>query len=371
MKEKKTIIIIIAIILVLIILGGIGFMYFAKYMAFYKPGNLGKNMEGKLDVEKQDLKDEGYFKVEDDIDLYYFTQGKGDIPVLIIHGGPGAPASSKWDALESLGDKYKFYYYHQRGCGKSTKPFDRFESSNTYQNMGKLDEKLGMTQQLSDIERIRKILGVEKLILLGHSYGGFMATLYSIEFPENVEKMVLVSPANLLKMPQEEDSFEDMKSYLSDEKKLEFDAWQAEYFDYDHIFEKSESDLQKINIKYLNFYLAAMRAKEGGSGNRLILPFIEDDESLDRNLEENIGGWMVHGLYISTGIKYDYRELLKDINIPSQVLYGEDEFLTSVYEDHSNLLGNSEARSIKGASHFSFSEKPAEFSNLVKKFLNN
>lgn len=358
--KKRTIIIIILIIVLLAIVGVIGIMFMFKYFAFYHPGRLKENMAGRLDVNKQELKEGGYLKVEEGIDLYYFTQGKGETPVLMIHGGPGAPPSSKWNSLDSLGEKYKFYYYHQRGCGKSTRPFDRFESKNNYQNMKQLDEKLGMSQQLADIERIRKILGVEKIILIGHSYGGFLATLYAVEFPENVAKMILVSPANLLKMPQNDDqnTFEDLKSYLSENKKAEFDAWQKEYFDYNHIFSKSEADLQKINVKYLEFYEEAMKAKG-----------LEIPKEENENLEENMGGWMVHGLYISTGIKYDYTDYVKNINVSSLVLYGEEDFLASAYKDYGSLLGNSEVKGIDGASHFIYRERPEEFKKTIEEFM--
>lgn len=75
------------------------------------------------------------------------------------------------------------------------------------------------------------------------------------------------------------------------------------------------------------------------------------------------------GLYINDSL-WNYRDLLNDINILSHVLYRADEFLTSVFEDYSDLLGNSETMSIAGASHFIFNEKPEEFNKAVKKFLN-
>ena len=127
----------------------------------------------------------------DDISLHYFTQGEGK-PVLIIHGGPGIPYTKNWSGLDSLSNQYPFYSYDQRGCGKSTRPFDKFESSNFYQNMKALDENLGLPAQIADIEQIRRKLKQDKIILIGHSFGGFLACMYAIEFPQHVESMVLV-----------------------------------------------------------------------------------------------------------------------------------------------------------------------------------
>jgi len=56
--------------------------------------------------------------------------------------------------------------------------------------MTKLDQTLGLGAQIADIERIRQILGEDKLILVGHSWGGFLASLYAAEFPEHVTALI-------------------------------------------------------------------------------------------------------------------------------------------------------------------------------------
>ena len=102
--------------------------------------------------------------------------------------------------------------------------------------MTDLVKVLGISAQLADIERIRRILKQEKLIIIGHSYGAFLATLYAVEFPENIEKMVLIAPAAVLKMPVEEGGLEQLKDYMSDEMKDEYTKFLARYFNYGKIF---------------------------------------------------------------------------------------------------------------------------------------
>jgi len=130
------------------------------------------------------------------IELAHFAVGEGR-NVLIIHGGPGRPFRQPISGLESLTGEFQFHYYDQRGCGKSTRPIDRFELANMYENMMELDRTLGLGTQIADIERIRQILGDDKLILIGYSWGGFLASLYAAEFPEHVEALILVAPAIL------------------------------------------------------------------------------------------------------------------------------------------------------------------------------
>ena len=156
------------ILVVLIIACAAGGCYFfQKGMSFYKPGSLAEDFRDSLTPPSQAGVEESFWKVKDDIKLYYFTQGIAEIPVLVIHGGPGVPPSKAWDGLEALGNTYMFYYYHQCGCGKSTRPIDKFDSRNYFQNMTELNDKLGIAQQIADMERVRQILVVRGRRLLG------------------------------------------------------------------------------------------------------------------------------------------------------------------------------------------------------------
>ncbi len=139
----------------------------------YKPGNLksSKFLVSPLAPPTQ-ADTISQWVVEEDIYLNHFASGNGR-NVLIIHGGPGMPYSEAWSGLKPLEEKYKFHYYDQRGSGESSRPIDTFSSDNYYENMKHTESRLGLTAQIADIERIRQILGEDKLIVIGHSYGGF------------------------------------------------------------------------------------------------------------------------------------------------------------------------------------------------------
>ena len=180
----------------------------------YQPGMV-REMGAALTPPEQPA-DSQKWLVEPGIELAHFADGEGR-NVLIIHGGPGQPFTQPVSGLEPLSADFQFHYYDQRGCGESTRPIDRFESKNMYENMQTLDQTLGLGAQIADIERIRQILGDDKLILIGHSWGGFLASLYAAEFPEHVEALILVSPANTLIMPQpdaESDLFAAVRAKL-------------------------------------------------------------------------------------------------------------------------------------------------------------
>ncbi len=355
----KILIIILAIILVLAIIGSIGF-WFMSSQPFYKPGmvNKGQRLSASLAPPTQPEGLETWL-VEPGIELAHFDEGQGR-NVLVIHGGPGAPFSAPVEGLTRLSAEYQFYYYAQRGCGKSTRPFDRFEASNSYENMKTLEKALGLGAQIADIERIRQILGDEKLILVGHSWGGFLATLYAAEFPERVEALVLVSPANILILPQpeaESDLFASVRPRLPADQQAEFDVFMEGYMDFNALFDKSESDLIAMNQQFAEYYASVIAS---------------EDEIYEVEIPQQgqPGGWMVWAQYLSMGKRHDYSSALADVDVPVLVIHGADdlqsEAASRIYVD---AFPNSEFIVIENATHFAFEQQPEAFADIVSKFL--
>ena len=225
MKGKRTIrwVLIVMGLLGVLMLGGAWLLNWMMNQPLYVFGSVRaeENLTGPLQPPAQT--DPTVWQVESDVALAVDTYGEGH-PVVVVHGGPGIPYAAAWNGLDPLTDRYTFHYYHQRGCGDSTRPFDRFEGRNFYENMLTLERTLGLGAQIADIERIRQILGQDKLTLIGHSFGGFIATLYAAEFPEHVDKLVLVAPAGLLTPPDEERNiFELARAQLDEAEQSKFD----------------------------------------------------------------------------------------------------------------------------------------------------
>lgn len=325
--------------------------------SLYSPGKLSQDKNLKETFVPPDQKgvDEHYWKVEDKIFLYHFSQGEGR-PVLIIHGGPGMPPYAPWKGLASV-QGYSFTYYHQRGCGHSTKPVDKFESQNFLQNLSALNKLLGMKAQLADIERIRHLLKQDQLIIIGHSYGAFLATLYAFEFPERVEKLVLISPADILALPSPHGGMEQIKKYLSPEEQEEFDAFLKEYFNYGSIFQKTEAELAGINSGFGKFYVMVLEKKG--------MEWVGGTEE-----PKGLGGWMVHALYLSLGMTYDLREHLKNVSAPVLVIHGAHDIQSEIVgQEYAGLVQKGVFKVIAEASHFAFNERPKEFAALMSDFL--
>jgi len=352
---KRKILFIILGVVLLVIGIGVGSFWYMSTQPLYKPGMVreGKGLGAPLIPSTQAVDSKAWL-VEPGIELAHFAAGEGR-NVLIIHGGPGMPFTQPISGLELLTGDFQFHYYDQRGCGESTRPIDHFDSPNMYENMLSLDRTLGLGAQIADIERIRQLLGDDKLILIGHSWGGFLASLYAAEFPEHVEALILVSPANMLVMPQpdaDSDLFASVRAKLPADKQLEFDEFMKEYFDFNALFQKSDAELVAMNEKFGEYYVQT----------------IDVPEQMPK--QGKPGGWMVWGMYMSMGQRHDYRVALRDVTAPVLVIHGADdlqsEAATQMYVD---AFPNAELAVVEHTGHFSFQEQPDTFARLVSEFL--
>ena len=322
----------------------------------YQPGMVSAayNLRGPLEPPPQ-LADAGPWRVEADIELNHESYGLGT-PVLFVHGGPGFPPNRLPAGLAALTDEYQIHLYHQRGCGRSTKPFDRFESTNYYQNLIKLDNTLGLGAQIADIERIRRILRQDKLVLVGHSFGGFVAALYAAEFPQHVEALVLLAPADLLVFPVAGGGlFETVRQRLPENLRAPYATFLDRYLDFGSVFERSETELAAQQREFAKYY-----AEAGGMG----------PVASTQPIPEDNGGWMTTAVYFSMGLRHDYREAVRTVPAPTLVLHGSVDLQTeSVSEGYARLIPLAELHVIEGAGHMLFDDRPAEFAEAVGGFL--
>ncbi len=114
----------------------------------------------------------------DSVHTLYFEQSGNlaGIPVLFIHGGPGAGSTEKHRRYFDP-TLYHIINFDQRGCNRST-PQGSVRNNST--------EEL-----LADIELIRERLGLEQWLIFGGSWGSTLCLLYAEAFPQRVTGMIL------------------------------------------------------------------------------------------------------------------------------------------------------------------------------------
>jgi proline iminopeptidase len=106
------------------------------------------------------------------------------IPIVIVHGGPGGHAYNFERTPGPLLEEFAtIVYYEQRGCGRSKAPADTTDYT--------------IPTLIDDLDDLRHELLLEKMNLLGFSFGAELALRYTAVHPERVNKLILSSPAEI------------------------------------------------------------------------------------------------------------------------------------------------------------------------------
>lgn len=121
--------------------------------------------------------DHGTIAVDDIHTIYYEQSGNPNgIPVVFLHGGPGAGSQPKHRQFFDPAH-YRIVIFDQRGCGRS-KPIAELRNNTT-------------DLLIADMETIRNKLGIDKWHVFGGSWGSTLALAYAIAHPDNVHSLTL------------------------------------------------------------------------------------------------------------------------------------------------------------------------------------
>src|ERR1700709_1259524 len=103
-------------------------------------------------------------------ELYYTTMGQGR-PVMFMDAGLGIDNTLFLPWMEPLADEFQLIFYDHRGNGRSERPASL--------------EGVTHATWAADADALRQYLGLEKMVLVGHSYGGFLCMEYALRYQQN------------------------------------------------------------------------------------------------------------------------------------------------------------------------------------------
>jgi proline iminopeptidase len=99
--------------------------------------------------------------------------------IVTLHGGPGATHDYLLCFEDMVAHGYRVVFYDQLGCGRSEAAREEGEYS--------------VERDVADLDEFRRTLGIEKMHLLGSSYGGLLAIAYALEHPEPIRTLTIAS----------------------------------------------------------------------------------------------------------------------------------------------------------------------------------
>jgi len=278
------------------------------------------------------------FTTHDGRKLTYRKLGHG--PVLVCHpGGPGFSADYFGD-LAALWEQFTLLMLNPRGTGSSDRPADR----RAYE----------IDDYVADMEDLRLHLGLERMLLLGHSHGGVVAMAYAARFPGHVRKLVLSSTLAHFGAEQEAEMNAGMEKRANEP--WASDAVAALAAEQSGQF-KSDDELGDLVFRELPLYFAHFGPAEAGY--------------LDTLRSEKINADALKLFNDEIFTKFDLRASLPSISSPTLVITGEEDFICGPLCAREICGGIEDARlSVVGdAGHLVFVEQPQVFHDEVADFL--
>ena len=266
--------------------------------------------------------------------LAYHRSGSG--PTLVCHpGGPGFSSLYLGD-LGGLGDELELVLVDPRGTGGS-------DPASDYQ----------IADYASDLEELRERLGLERMLLFGHSHGGVVAIEYAARHPERVERLVLAS--TLARFGAEQNAVMETAIAARAGEPWYDDALAALQTELEGNFETGR-ELMDLTLRMMPFYFASYEDEE----RAYIASLAGDELCVDalRLWEKEIFE------------RFDLRSRLPELTMPTLVIAGSEDFITGprAAEDLAAIPGV-ETIVLDGAGHMIFVEARQRFRESVLSFL--
>jgi proline iminopeptidase len=281
---------------------------------------------------------EGYIDVEGGR-VWYEIVGSGNAtPLLLLHGGPGAP-SHYLNPLKQVAVDRPVIFYDQLGAGRSDRPTDT--------SLWRVD------RFVDELAQVRAALGLDEVHILGHSWGTMLAMDYMLTEPEGVKSIIFASPAL------------NVKRWTDDAKRL-LTALPEET---QSVIERHEKDgttdapeYQAAVMDYYGLYLTRSD------------PWSPDLEAAFEGFNTDIYGLMWGpSEFTASGTLRDYNreDALPNLSLPVLFTAGRyDEATPETLQHFHSLVPNSEIAIFENSAHMTMLDEPEAYADAIRQFLN-
>ena len=271
--------------------------------------------------------------------VFYKTMGSGGrTPLLLLHGGPGG-RSCGFSVLADLATDRRVIRYDQLGSGQSDRPADL----NLWTTARFVDE----------LDALRSALGLREVHILGHSWGGTLATEYLLtKGQQGVKSVILSSP--LISTPR----------WLADARRLRStlpQPVQSALSKCEAVETADEPSCQAANEVFEEHFVRGAKT----------LPAVPECEGIS-------GGDAVYrhmwgaAEFTATGVLRDYDRTarLGELKLPVLFLAGRhDEAVPETVADFQRRVPGAKMVVFEHSAHSTYRTETAEYVRIVRQFL--
>lgn len=284
--------------------------------------------------------------------IYYWVVGRGE-PLMILHGGPGASHDYLLPYLLPLARTNRLVFIDERGSGRSEKLQD--VSQYTVENM------------VEDVERVRVALGLGKINLLGHSYGGVLAQAYAFKYQRNLRRLVLggtfYSTTEMNKVLANE------KQHMPPEERKKLEALeQAGLYGKGKDWEKGRYPDEYARLAWGDGYFPYLYQGRPDANYDPLAGNTTNSWALYREM------WGSHGEFVIDGNlkSVEYADKLPGIKVPTLVICGDhDESDPSLSRFMHEKIAGSRLVVVPQSGHLAFVDQPDLYIKAVDDFLHD
>jgi proline iminopeptidase len=273
--------------------------------------------------------------------IYCKTMGRG-VPLLLLHGGPGADHSDFLPALKPLARRHQLVFIDERGSGRS----ERLGDPTSYT----------LEWMVKDIECVRRHLQLTQWVVLGHSFGGILAQAYAVQHPKRLLGLVLAGTGSSAQRIDAD--FRNLRKRLPAPLRSRLASCErAGIFQTDGAYTKRYAAASaKAIAPYMYARTPPRRFKNPPPLGMEVLREMWVRRS-DFHIDGNLKG-------------FDFTKALARVRVPSLVVIGDRDLVSTATADLTRAsLPRATLIVMAQAAHMMFIDEPGRFNRLLQEFL--
>lgn len=284
---------------------------------------------------------EGHVEAGGGVRLFYRIVGASRDTVVVIHGGPGLTMDYLAADLEPLAMNHALLFYDQRGTGGSSLVTD--------------STHLAAQRFAEDLEALRAHFKLERMTILGHSWGAGVAALYAGRHSERVARLVIVNgiPARRGELVR---AFEKLDASRDSAERHRMREWRQARL-------ANPGDAAACRAYYVLWFRPFFGVSNAASRSKG--DFCAGTPEARRNKISSVDKFTMASLG-----EWDWRPSLRAVTAPALVIHGTADVLpVEGAREWAAALPNARLLLLEGVGHFPYLEAPERFFAALDEFL--